>query len=108
MGPKAKREGDVNKGKEIYTAQCASCHSLSAMGTGPPLGGIYNAAIAGNAGYSYSSALQGKNKLKWNDANLDKWIAKPSGFAPGNKMGFSGIDSKNDRIDLIAYLKANS
>lgn len=107
MGPK-KREGDANKGKEIFNAQCASCHSLTAAGTGPPLGGIYNASIAGNGGFSYSSSLQGKSKLKWNDANLDKWLAKPSGFAPGNKMGFAGIEAKNDRIDLIAYLKANS
>lgn len=107
MGPK-KKEGDANKGKEIFMAQCASCHSMSAMGTGPPLGGIYNAGIAGNGGYAYSGALQGKSKQKWNDANLDKWLLKPSGFAPGNKMGFSGLESKNDRIDLIAYLKANS
>lgn len=108
MGPKAKKEGNADKGKDIFTAQCASCHSLNAAGTGPALGGIYNAPIAANAGFSYSSSLQAKNKLKWNDANLDKWIAKPSGFAPGNKMGFAGIDGKQDRLDLIAYLKANS
>jgi cytochrome c len=107
MGPK-KKEGDANKGKDIFMAQCASCHSMSAMGTGPPLGGIYNAQIAGNGGFSYSGALQGKSKLKWNDATLDKWLQKPSGFAPGNKMGFAGIEGKNDRIDFIAYLKANS
>jgi cytochrome c len=108
MGPKAKKEGNPDKGKEIFTAQCASCHQLAAAGTGPALGGIYNAPIAANAGFSYSSSLQAKNKLKWNDANLDKWLAKPSGFAPGNKMGFAGIDGKQDRLDLISYLKANS
>ena len=109
MGPKnAKKEGNATKGKEIFTAQCASCHQLAAAGTGPALGGIYNAPIAANAGFSYSSSLQGKNKLKWNDSNLDKWIAKPSGFAPGNKMGFAGIDGKQDRLDVVAYLKANS
>ena len=85
-------------------AECASCHSMSAMGTGPPLANIYNANIAAN----YSSALAGKAIMKWNDANLDKWLAKPSGFAPGNKMGFGGIDNKQDRLDLIAYLKVNS
>ena len=106
MGPK-KRDADPNKGKEIFMAQCASCHSMTAPGTGPPLQGVYNASIAGNGGFSYSGALQGKSKLKWNDANLDKWLAKPAGFAPGNKMGFAGVDNKNDRSDLIAYLKAN-
>jgi cytochrome c len=108
MGPKKGKEGDVNKGKDVFMANCASCHSLTAMGTGPPLKGIYNSAIGGNGSFSYSSALSGKAKLKWDDGNLDKWLANPSKFAPGNKMGFAGVSSKNDRIDLIAYLKANS
>lgn len=107
MGPK-KKEGNAEKGKAIFAAQCQSCHSLTAMGTGPPLGGIYNTNVASNGGYSYSSALAGKSKMKWNDANLDKWIAKPAAFAPGNKMGFAGVDSKQERLDLIAFLKANS
>jgi len=107
MGPK-KKEGNADKGKEIFQAQCASCHSMSAMGTGPPLQGTYNSQIAGNGSFSYSGALQGKSKFKWNDANLDKWLQKPSGFAPGNKMGFAGIEGKQDRLDVIAYLKANS
>jgi len=55
-----------------------------------------------------SGALQGKAKLKWDEKNLDKWITKPAGFAPGNKMGFAGVDSKQDRMDIIAFLKANS
>merc|ERR1712100_576801 len=96
-GPKKAKEGNAAKGKEIFTAQCASCHQLAAAGTGPALGGIYNPPIAANAGFSYSSALQGKNKLNWNDSNMDKWIAKPSGFAPGNKMGFAELtESKID------------
>jgi cytochrome c len=107
MGPK-KKEGNSDKGKEIFAAQCASCHSMTAMGTGPPLAGIYNSQVASNGSFAYSGALQGKAKLKWNDANLDKWLQKPSGFAPGNKMGFGGVDGKQDRLDLIAYLKANS
>lgn len=59
MGPK-KKEGNAAKGKEIFAAQCASCHSMSAMGTGPPLGGIYNGPIAGNAGFAYSGLFRGK------------------------------------------------
>lgn len=104
MGPK--KAGDAGKGKDIFMAQCASCHSLTAMGTGPPLAGIFNAPIAGNADFAYSSSLKGKAKLKWDDKNLDKWITKPSGFAPGNKMGFAGIEKKGDRLDLITYLKS--
>ncbi len=107
MGPK-KVEGNADKGKEIFMAQCASCHSMTAMSTGPPLKGVFDNQIAANDGFSYSGALKGKSKLKWDEKNLDKWLAKPSAFAPGNKMGFAGIDKKQDRVDLIAYLKANS
>ena len=105
MGPKAK-EGNAENGKKIFMGQCASCHSLTAMSTGPPLSGIFNAPIANNGDFSYSGSLKGKSKLKWDDKNLDKWIAKPSGFAPGNKMGFAGIEKKGDRLDLITYLKS--
>lgn len=108
MGPKKKKEGNPDKGKAIFAAQCASCHSMSAMGTGPPLQGVYNNPIASNGGFAYSGALQSKSKFKWNDANLDKWLQKPSAFAPGNKMGFAGVEGKQDRLDLIAFLKANA
>ena len=43
--------------------------------------------------------------MKWTDNNLDKWLASPAGFAPGNAMAFAGIGSAKDRADLIAYLK---
>jgi cytochrome c len=104
MGPK--KAGDAGKGKDIFMAQCASCHTMNTMSTGPPLGGIFDKAIASNGDFAYSSSLKGKSKLKWDEKNLDKWIAKPSGFAPGNKMGFAGIEKKGDRADLIAYLKS--
>lgn len=72
---------------------------------GPALGGIGGENIASNEGYSYSSALSSKATLKWSDANLDKWLKKPSGFAPGNSMAFAGIAADKDRADLIAFLK---
>jgi cytochrome c len=107
MGPKAK-EGDAGKGKDIFMAQCASCHMLVGASTGPALKGIVDSPIASQDGFAYSGSLKGKSKLKWDDKNLDKWLTKPSAFAPGNKMGFAGIEKKQDRVDLIAYLKANS
>ena len=105
MGPK--KEGNPEKGKEIFEAQCAACHNMTASGTGPALKGTYGAKIA-SQDFGYSGSLKGKGKLKWDDKNLDKWLAKPSGFAPGNKMGFAGLEKKQERLDVISYLKANA
>ena len=101
---------DLVKGEKV-AAKCKACHTFDKGGadrTGPNQWGIVGSHVAHKEGFSYSGALQGKSKFKWNDANLDKWLQKPSGFAPGNKMGFAGIESKQERLDLISYLKANS
>lgn len=72
---------------------------------GPALGAAAGNNIASGDGFSYSSALSAKATLKWSDANLDKWLASPAGFAPGNAMAFSGIGNAKDRADLISFLK---
>ena len=105
MGPK--KEGNPDKGKEIFESQCAACHNLKSASTGPALQGTYGSKIA-SQDFAYSGSLKGKAKLKWDDKNLDKWLAKPNGFAPGNKMGFAGLEKKQERLDVISYLKANS
>ena len=40
----------------------------------------------------------------WNEESLDRWLADPEKFAPGQRMGLSVPDAK-ERRDLIAYLK---
>lgn len=60
---------------------------------GPALGAAAGANIASVEGFAYSSSLSSKATLKWSDANLDKWLASPATFAPGNAMAFAGIAS---------------
>lgn len=104
MTPKPK-QGDPTKGKEVFMAQCASCHyDYNGGGTGPFLNEVVDRHIAAMPEFSYSSALQSKSKLIWNQSNLLKWITSPRGFAPGNKMGFSGVEKNSDRLDIYAYL----
>ena len=107
MPPKKKKAGgDPGSGEKIFKNLCSGCHSLSAHSTGPALGGLPGEYIASGEGFDYSNALQAKATLKWTDGNLDKWLASPAGFIPGNAMAFAGISSGKDRADLIAYLKA--
>ena len=105
MPPKKKAAGNAAAGEKVFKNLCSACHSLSANSVGPALGGLPGQNIAATEGFNYSSALAAKATLKWTDANLDKWLTSPAGFAPGNAMAFAGIASQKDRADLIAFLK---
>jgi cytochrome c2 len=41
--------------------------------------------------------------ITWNDANLDKFLANPTGFIHGTMM-FVGLPDSDARADVIAYL----
>jgi cytochrome c len=59
--------------------------------------------VAGSVpGYAYSRALKSSG-LKWNTANLDRWLTNPQALIPGVKMFFA-MPSAQDRADVIAYL----
>lgn len=100
---------DVAKGQQI-TAKCASCHTFNDGGptrVGPNLYGVVGRAKASTASFAYSDALK-KVGGNWTYEDLDKWVEKPSAFAPGTKMGFAGLADGQERADLIAYLKSIS
>ena len=48
----------------------------------------------------------GANGLVWNEETLDRFLQNPTRFIPGNRMGYAGIASEQERADLLAYLKA--
>ena len=87
---------------------CVACHSFNEggrNGVGPNLYGVVGAPHAHHEGYSYSAALKGKEG-GWTYAELDKWLLKPSAYAPGTKMSFAGIADPKVRADVIAYLRS--
>lgn len=105
--PAARATGDADRGAQVFR-QCAACHS-TAPGehmTGPSLAHIWKRRAGTATGYArYSDALK-RSGLTWNEANLDKWLAGPEKFLPGNNMTFPGVRDSQSRQDLIAYLKA--
>ena len=58
---------------------------------------------AAAAGFGYSGALAGMSG-DWSAENLNAFLEKPSGYAPGTSMSFSGLKKVSDRVNLIAYL----
>lgn len=95
------------RGQSLFAA-CTGCHAVAdgaTHGIGPDLAGIMDRPIADSDGFPYSPALAGLPG-RWTEKVLDRFLADPQAFAPGNTMVFSGLADPADRSDLIAYLKA--
>jgi len=99
-------KADPAKGAQVFQ-QCASCHTIAqgaANAIGPNLWGILGDSIAqGRGGYAFSDALKAHTG-KWDFKTLDTWLTSPRAFASGTKMTFAGLDSAEDRANVIAYL----
>jgi cytochrome c len=102
--------GDPAKGKKLFK-KCAVCHALTAGDVakgkkklGPYLGGVVGRQAASVEGYKYSRAFK-KLDYVWNEMHLDAYLANPKKHVKGTRMIFPGFKKKQDREDIIAYLK---
>ena len=95
--------GDIDAGLALYQTRCAACHSLDYNGVGPAHRGVFGRQAAQASGFAYSDALKASHVV-WDEASLDRWLADPEKFAPGQRMGIS-VPEVAARRDLIAYLK---
>ncbi|AFO88785.1 cytochrome c family protein [Phaeobacter inhibens] len=95
---------DVGKGAKVFK-KCSACHKLEAgeNATGPYLYGVVDRPIAAADGFGYSATLAGLGG-EWTAEELDAFLTKPSQYAPGTTMSFSGLKKQKDRVNLIAYL----
>jgi cytochrome c len=102
--PLIARAADPEKGKAVFE-QCAACHSLGEPGDydGPTLKGVIGRKAGSLDDYRYSAAMK-RSDVVWDAVTLDKYVADPQAFIPGNRMAFAGIADKGERDDLIAFL----
>jgi cytochrome c len=100
--------GDPAQGEKVFN-KCKICHSVEDHKNkiGPYLNGVVGRKSGTAEGYNYSDAMK-KADIVWDEANLDKYLAKPKEFIPHNKMAFVGLPKEEDRQNVIAYLKSVS
>lgn len=95
--------GDPDRGETIY-ARCGACHALDRNRTGPRHCGLFGRRAGSLPEFDYSAAMR-RSRIVWNARTLDAFLADPTRSIPGTTMGYAGIKDRQERADLIAWLK---
>ena len=92
---------------------CGACHAFEkggGNGIGPALWNSVGAEIASVEGFNYSSAMKehAEEAGRWTYAQLNGWLRNPQEWVPGTSMGYAGIKDRQERANVIAYMKSMS
>ena len=101
--PPAAAAPDAMRGEAIY-ARCQACHALSFDRVGPRHCGLLGRPAGSVPDYGYSAALK-RSGIVWDEKSLDRFLAAPMKAVPGTSMTYAGIPDRQERVDLIAYLR---
>jgi cytochrome c2 len=97
--------GKVQEGRTVFAQVCSNCHTgePNKNKIGPSLFGVIGRHAGSAPGFDYSDAMKGA-PVTWNDETLDRYLADPKSFVPGNKMPYMGVKNDERRQGVIAYL----
>ncbi len=104
--------GDPAAGEKVF-GKCRSCHQVgdgAKHRIGPHLNGLFGRKAGSHEDFRYSKAMvrAGSGGLEWHADTLDTFLEKPRSLASGTRMSFAGLKKPEDRLNLIAYLRAFS
>jgi cytochrome c len=102
----ASAQDKAKQGETVFKRTCAACHTVEAGKNkiGPSLAGVVGRKAGSAQGFKYSDPMT-KSGVTWTEESLDKYIADPKSFIPGNKMAFTGIKKEDERHAVIDYLE---
>jgi cytochrome c len=112
LSPATAHAGDSARGERVFQ-YCYSCHTVDpsekAVLQGPSLVGIVGRKIAAQEGFEYSPAMRAfaREHGAWSEDLLDRYVADPGTVVPKTTMAFRGVEEADERVDLLAYLKAH-
>ncbi|HMN79852.1 MAG TPA: c-type cytochrome, partial [Burkholderiaceae bacterium] len=101
--PPVRAAPDATRGGQIYV-RCVACHAPAADRVGPHHCGLLGRRAGSVPDFAYSDAMK-RSGIVWNDQSLDRFLAAPMKAVPGTTMTYDGIADRDERADLIAYLR---
>jgi cytochrome c len=104
----AMAEGDAANGQKVFR-QCQACHVVKdgVNRVGPSLYNIVGREAGKAEGFKYSKAMADSG-IVWTEDQLSAYLEDPRGVVKGTRMAFRGLKDEQDRLDVIAYIKAES
>lgn len=101
----ARAAGNVERGGDVFDAQCAECHSVKANKNkkGPTLFAVIGRKAGTVPDVVYSDALKASG-IVWTPDKVEAYVANPKGVVPGGKMKFDGKLNAQENADLLAFL----
>jgi len=98
-------------GERQFKRKCSVCHTLtegSARKAGPSLYKLFGKRAGTVPDYAYSDTLTG-SKIVWSAETINALFdLGPDHYIPGSKMPMQRIVKRQDRDDLIDYLRRNT
>jgi cytochrome c len=103
---RAQDDHEAEEGAKMFKRICFICHTSEAGKNkiGPSLFGVIGRKAGTVPSFAYSEAMKSSG-ITWDDQTIDKYIEDPKKFVPGNKMAYAGVKKKDERKEIIAYLK---
>ncbi len=101
--------GDAERGAKVWK-KCKSCHKIgegAKNGVGPHLNEVFGRRAGGLEGFRYSKGMlrEGADGLHWTTEKLDIYLENPKALVSKTRMNFRGLKDKQDRDDVLAYLR---